>query len=204
MLVSTLRTGLIWLLCLGIAIASWRFLWAGVEASMGHVAYHADLRPIAFYTHVVLAPAALALVPFQLWNGLRASKPGLHRLLGRAYGIAIVLSGLSGLWLALTTEAGAVAAWGFGLLAIAWLATTIRGIGLAMQGDRLAHRRWMIRSIALTLAAVSLRLQVFATLLLDLPFDTAYSAIAWLCWVPNLIVAELVLRRGTSLRLRAA
>ncbi|CAN7146337.1 DUF2306 domain-containing protein [Devosia sp. LjRoot3] len=204
MLASTLRTGLIWFLCLGIAIASWRFLWAGVESSMGHVAYHADLRPIAFYTHVVLAPAALALVPFQLWNGLRASKPGLHRLLGRAYGIAIVLSGLSGLWLALTTEAGAVAAWGFGLLAIAWLATTIRGIGLAMQGDRLAHRRWMIRSIALTLAAVSLRLQVFATLLLDLPFDTAYSAIAWLCWVPNLIVAELVLRRGTSLRLRAA
>lgn len=97
-----------------------------------------------------------------------------------------------------------MAAWGFGLLAIAWLATTIRGIGLAMQGDRLAHRRWMIRSIALTLAAVSLRLQVFATLLLDLPFDTAYSVIAWLCWVPNLIVAELILRRGTSLRLRAA
>lgn len=201
---SALRTGLLWILCLGIALASWRFFLTGVEASMGHVAYHAALRPIAFYAHVTLAPVALALVPFQLWNGLRQSQPRLHRLLGRVYGVTIALSGLSGLWLALTTEAGAMAAWGFGLLAVLWLGTTLRGIALAMAGDHVAHRRWMIRSIALTLAAVTLRLQVFAVVLLDLPFDVAYLAIAWLCWVPNLIVAELVLRRGAALRLRPA
>lgn len=197
-----LRTGLTmtgaalcWLLCLGVALASWRFAVGGVEATMGFVAYHAQLRPLAFYAHVGLAPVALALVPFQLWGGLRARRPALHRGLGRAYGIAVLVSGAAALWLALTTTAGPVAAWGFGLLALAWLGSTAMGISLALRGDLAAHRRWMLRSIALTLAAVTLRLYLPVPLLLGWDFAPAYAAIAWLCWVPNLLIAELVLRR---------
>lgn len=200
------RTALLWILTIGVAVFSWRFMVGGVEATMDFVAYHARLRPVAFYAHVIFAPVALALVPFQLWQGLRRNRPGLHRLMGRLYGMAILVSGTGGLWLAATTEAGTVAALGFGTLAVLWLGTTIMGIGLAMRGDRAAHRRWMIRSIALTLAAVTLRLQIPASMMLDLPFDTAYPAIAWLCWVPNLIVAEAFLRwpRRPVIRLRAA
>lgn len=199
------RTGLLWFFTIGVAAFSWRFMAGGVEATMEFVAYHAQLRPIAFFAHVILAPVALALVPFQLWQGLRDRRPQVHRLMGRAYGMAVVISGASGLWLAVTTEAGPVAAFGFGLLAVLWLGTTITGIRLAMSGDRIAHRRWMIRSVALTLAAVTLRIQIPASMMLDIPFDTAYPAIAWLCWVPNLIVAELVLRwpRRPVARLRS-
>ncbi len=188
------RNALLWILCLGVALVSWRFMAGGVEATMAFVAYHAQYRPIAFFAHVILAPVALALVPFQLWQGLRNRRPMVHRLIGRIYGAAILLSGSGGLWLAINTEAGAVAAWGFGLLAVAWLGTTGWGIALAMRGDRVAHRRWMIRSIALTLSAVTLRIYLGMTFGFGLDFDTAYPAIAWLCWVPNLIVAELVLR----------
>lgn len=200
------RTALLWILTLGVALASWRFMVGGVEATMDFVAYHAQLRPIAFFAHVILAPVALALVPFQLWEGLRRRRPAMHRLIGRLYGLSIVLSGLGGLWLAVTTQAGPVAAWGFALLAIAWLWTTLWGIGLAMRGDRIAHRRWMIRSIALTLSAVTLRLYLGGVFGFGLDFDTAYPAIAWLCWVPNLIVAEAILRwpRRPVTRLRAA
>ena len=201
-----LGKSLLWLLCLGVALASWRFMVGGVEATMGVMAYHAALRPLAFYAHVVLAPVALALVPFQLWQGLRQRRPLVHRLVGRLYGISILVAGLGGLWLAITTEAGPVAAWGFGLLAIAWLGTTFRGIGLAMRGDRINHRRWMIRSIALTLSAVTLRIYLGLVFAFGLEFETAYAAIAWVCWVPNLIVAELILRRPSTplLKLRAA
>ena len=200
------RTALLWFLALGVALFSWRFMVGGVEATMGFVAYHAQLRPIGFFAHVTFAPVALALVPFQLWQGLRQNRPVIHRLLGRLYGIAILISGLGGVWLAATTQAGPVAALGFGTLAVLWLGTTGWGISLAMRGDRVVHRRWMIRSIALTLAAVTLRLQIPASMMLDIPFDTAYPAIAWLCWVPNLIVAEMILRwpRRPAVRLRAA
>lgn len=199
------RTGLLWFFTIGVAVFSWRFMVGGVEATMEFVAYHAQLRPIAFFAHVILAPVALALVPFQLWQGLRDRRPLVHRLMGRAYGMAVVISGASGLWLAVTTEAGPVAAFGFGLLAVLWLGTTITGIRLAMSGDRIAHRRWMIRSIALTLAAVTLRIQIPVGMMLEIPFDTAYPVIAWLCWVPNLIAAELILRwpRRSTVRLRA-
>ena len=200
------RTALLWFLTIGVAVFSWRFMVGGVEATMEFVAYHAQLRPIAFFAHVVFAPVALALVPFQLWQGLRNRRPRLHSMLGRLYGLAILISGAGGLWLAINTMAGPVAAFGFGLLAVLWLGTTGWGISLAMRGDRVAHRRWMIRSIALTLAAVTLRVQIPASMMLDIPLDTAYPAIAWLCWVPNLVVAEMIVRwpRRPVVRLRAA
>jgi hypothetical protein len=52
----------------------------------------------------------------------------------------------------------------------------------------------MIRNFSLTFAAVTLRLYLPASLAAGLPFDTVYPAIAWLCWVPNLVVAEFLLR----------
>ncbi|WP_338722217.1 DUF2306 domain-containing protein [Devosia sp. XK-2] len=188
------RNALLWIFALGIAVFSWRFMVGGVEATMAFVAYHAEARPLAFFAHVGFAPVALALVPFQLWQGLRQKRPFVHRLIGRLYGLAILISGVGGLWLALNTAAGPVASWGFGILAVLWLSTTGWGIGLAMRGDRVAHRRWMIRSIALTLAAVTLRIQLLVSMMFDIPMDVAYPAIAWLCWVPNLLIAELMLR----------
>ena len=202
MLVSGLgavRNVVFWVLCLGVALVSWRFLVAGVDLTMPTVAYHASLRPIAFYAHVGLAPIALALVPFQLWRGLRDRHRPVHRLLGRLYGAAVMLSGLGGLWLALTTTSGPVASSGFALLAVLWLATTAIGIQSAMSGDLARHRVWMIRSIALTLAAVTLRIYLPLSMLTGMDFDTAYAAIAWLCWVPNLLVAEYLVGRRPSL-----
>jgi len=57
-----------------------------------------------------------------------------------------------------------------------------------------AHRAWMIRSMSLTFAAVTLRLYLPVVPLLGLPFVDGYRAISFLAWVPNLILAELYLR----------
>lgn len=54
----------------------------------------------------------------------------------------------------------------------------------------------MIRSWALTLAAVTLRLYLPLVMILDLSFLPWYRAISFLAWVPNLIAAELCLRRS--------
>jgi len=56
----------------------------------------------------------------------------------------------------------------------------------------------MVRSIALTLAAVTLRIYIPLGVVLGLPVEPSYQVIAWLCWVPNLVVAEWRLRRGRS------
>ena len=80
------------------------------------------------------------------------------------------------------------------MLAILWLFTTLMGLRLAMARRFDAHRAWMIRSWALTFAAVTLRLYLPMIPLFDVAFLDGYRAISFLCWIPNLIAAELYLR----------
>jgi hypothetical protein len=80
--------------------------------------------------------------------------------------------------------------WGFGLLAVLWLVTSLLALVRVRSRDFAAHREWMIRSYALCLAAVMLRIYMPLSAVAGIPFEDAYPAVAWLCWVPNLIVAE--------------
>ncbi|WP_172293124.1 DUF2306 domain-containing protein [Pseudoruegeria sp. HB172150] len=192
-----IRTFLFWFLSLAIALASWRWLALGVELSMPPMFHHVFKKPVALYVHIFFAPVALALMPFQFWAGLRNRRPAVHRWLGRGYGMAILFSGTGGFFIALNTNAGPVAASGFALLAVLWLATTARGIQLAMARRIAEHRRWMIRSAALTFAAVTLRLYL-PLLAAAFGFETGYPIVAWLCWVPNLLIAEWLLLRPQS------
>lgn len=181
-------------LCVLIALGSWRFIPLGIEVSMPHMAHHLTRDAIALYAHLVFAPVALAVLPFQFRPGLRARRPGLHRALGRVYAGAILISGLAGIVLAANSHAGPVAGWGFGLLAVAWLGTTALAVIHALRRNIAAHRAWMIRSAALTFAAVTLRLEL-PVLAVTFGFDTGYLIVAWACWLPNMVVAEVLARR---------
>ncbi|WP_425049659.1 DUF2306 domain-containing protein [Psychromarinibacter sp. S121] len=197
------RTVLFWLLSLAVALVSYRWLAFGVEASMDFMLHHFIDRRTAFLAHVLFAPVALALAPFQMAKSLRARRAALHRWMGRVYGVAILISGLGGLAMAPFSSAGPVAAWGFGILAVLWLGVTGRGIWLAMQRRIAEHRRWMIRSVALTFGAVTLRIEL-PLLAMAFGFDTGYRIVAWLSWVPNLLIAEWWLRRTDARPLVAA
>ena len=145
--------------------------------------------------HVAGAATALLIAPFQVLPGLRARQPGLHRVMGRIYVAGCLAGGMGGLVLAFGSTAGPIATAGFGLLALAWLATTVQAWRMALARRVAEHRAWMIRSMALTLAAVTLRLYLPFAALGPIPFFDAYRAIAFLCWVPNLLLAEVWLKR---------
>jgi hypothetical protein len=53
----------------------------------------------------------------------------------------------------------------------------------------------MVRNFALTFAAVTLRLYLPASMAAGVAFELAYPVIAWLCWLPNVIVAEVLFNR---------
>ena len=72
----------------------------------------------------------------------------------------------------------------------------------AVAGQYATHRRWMIRSLSLTFAAVTLRLMLPMIPLTGLAFVEGYRAISFLCWVPNLLLAELWLRTVGNRRSR--
>ena len=56
----------------------------------------------------------------------------------------------------------------------------------------------MLRAFALTYAAVTLRLWLIALIPLLGDFSSAYAVVPFLCWVPNLVVVELLLRRSRT------
>ena len=103
--------------------------------------------------------------------------------------------------LAPTAYTGAVASVGFTVLAMATLFTTWTALRMVLAHRYGEHRRWMIRSFSLIMAGVMLRVWVplFNGLssagIVSLPFETAYATIAWLCWVPNLLIALMWTRR---------
>jgi len=76
------------------------------------------------------------------------------------------------------------------------MTVTTLALKAALERRFAAHRAWMIRSFALTFAAVTLRLYLPLLLVVPVPFLTGYAAISFLCWVPNLMVAEAFLKRG--------
>lgn len=168
-------------------------------------AVHPDMRTAfeahsgAIYLHVFTSVLAMALGPLQFSTRLRRTYPALHRWSGRIYlGVGVLAGGLSGLYIAQFAHGGLVSQLGFSALALLWLYTGLRAYRAIRQRKLDEHRRWMVRNYALTLAALTLRLYVPLALLAQLEFALAYSAIAWLCWVPNLLLAEWRFVRARS------
>ena len=182
------RTALITatVLSLLIALSSYRFLALGLPMSFPEMLGQIESRRLAFILHISLAPVALVIGSLQFYPGLRQSRKALHRLLGRIYGVAILLSGAAGFYVALGAEGGPVAQVGFALLAVLWVVVTANAVRHAIARRIGQHRRWMIYSFALTFAGVTLRLYLLGFIAAGMSYTEASPYLAWLCWLPNL------------------
>jgi uncharacterized membrane protein len=180
-----------------IALYGLRFAVVGLPAFGPDLFESFVQRPWAIWFHVVFGPVALVTGALNFRHAWRRARPALHRRLGEAYVLATLLTGLAGGWLALFAQGGLNTTLGFGALAIGTLTTVGMAYRCARARDFRAHRRWMIRSYALILAAVALRIQLPLLAMALQGFLPAYDIIAWSCWVPNLLMAEWIARRTT-------
>ena len=148
--------------------------------------------PSASVLHFLGGGIVLLAGASQFHAGLRKKYTKLHRWLGRVYVAGVLIGGIAGFTLAFYSVGGLAAQAGFLVLAVCWLLSTGLAFRYILRRDIVAHQRWMIRSYALTLGAVTLRIYLPLFLMQGIPFEQAYPAIAWLAWVPNLIIAEWV------------
>jgi hypothetical protein len=154
-----------------------------------------ETHQLGIYLHVFAASLALCIGPWQFLGAFRARYPGWHQVMGRIYVfIGVGVGGFSGLYMSWFAYGGWVSTIGFGLGALIWLYTAVRGILDARARRFDSHRDWMTRNFAMTLAAVSLRVGLGLGFASQLPFHMFYPALAWLSWVPNLLLAEWLLR----------
>lgn len=145
---------------------------------------------IGFYTHIIGGGIALLCGWSQFSKRVRDRYLHWHRRLGKTYVVAVLLSGGSGLMIGFLATGGWIAASGFVGLALVWLYTTLSAY-THIRGARVAaHERMMMYSYAACFAAVTLRIWLPLLTIAFQDFVTAYRAVAWVCWVPNLVVAR--------------
>ncbi|MGW5262342.1 DUF2306 domain-containing protein [Microbispora sp. NPDC004025] len=159
--------------------------------------------------HIVFGTVALLTGCFQVWPWFRRSHLRAHRWMGRAYFfLGVFPAGIAVLGVAPFGHTGFGGNTGNTMLGVVWLLTGFAGWRMARQRRFPEHRRWMIRSFALTTSIVASRLWAGVLFAVQLPrLDSAYggdqqamieaigSAGVWLSWVVNLLIAEWWLER---------
>lgn len=186
------------ILSVPVALMSYRYLIPGDFGQAPPIVANRFTAVGALTVHAGFAATALLIGPFQFLPGLRRARPTLHRRLGKTYVVCCMMAGVAGLLLAFGAQTGVVSTAGFGLLALLWLGVTAQAWRLAIARRFVEHERWMIRSFALTFAAVTLRLYLPFAFVSPFGYDDTYRAISFLCWVPNLMLAEIYLARRAS------
>jgi uncharacterized membrane protein len=148
--------------------------------------------------HLTTGGIALAVGAFQFNSRLRNNRPAFHRLLGKIYVVTVLIGGVAALLMAPFSSGGMAGHLGFGVLAVLWLITTTAAYWHARAANFDDHQRWMIRSYALCWAAVTLRIYLVIAGVAGGYDEQFYPVIAWLAWVPNLIVAEWLFVRAVK------
>ncbi|MDA2384532.1 DUF2306 domain-containing protein [Bacillus cereus] len=168
-----------------------------VKAKLMYGSKLSEFWYVMLFIHITTSIVALVIGPFTLSTKFRERNINRHRIVGRIYMVGILLGGVSGLYLSFYATGGLVAKLGFGLLSILWLASAYQALHRVKNKKIKEHRNWMIRNYSLTFGAVTLRiwLPLFIVLFGIERFELSYAIIAWLAWVPNLIVAELFIRK---------
>lgn len=181
------------------------------ESNAGLASHYVD-QPLAIQNtlkvHAGTGGLALALTPLLVSSRLRRRYPRLHRVSGRVSVAAIGVSAASGLVVAQVSYAGWSGRIGFSMLSVIWAWSAVKTVTAARAGRMAEHRRWAIRTAALTAAAVTLRLVLVVLIAAQAPgavtdpqvaFDRAYVLTPFLSWIPNLALAEWLLRRRPQL-----
>ncbi|MBT1686802.1 DUF2306 domain-containing protein [Dawidia soli] len=167
---------------------------------------HNDVWRIAFFTHVWSSCFLLIAGFTQFYNPLKQKLSTLHRYVGLLYLVILVfLSGPAGLIMALYANGGLLSQSAFTLLSVLWIYFTVRAYVAILWRDFTTHGNFMIRSYALTLSALTLRAWKYLLVMFFQPHPMdAYMIVAWLGWVPNLLLAEWLIYRKLTWRILSA
>ena len=154
---------------------------------------HLDFYRVAFYSHIfssviVLLSGAVLFSEFVL-----RKLPKLHRMVGKLYVcLLLLISAPSGMVMAFYANGGWMAQLSFLILTLLWWWFTYRGYRTARQRKFKAHKKWMIRSYALTFSAITLRVaQMILGTYFYLDTEVQYILVSWGSWILNLMVVEL-------------
>ncbi len=149
-----------------------------------------------FYAHVYSSIFVLLSGFLSVFIQPNSSLRNLHQISGKIYVFTLLLiAAPSGIYMGFYANGGILAKISFVILGILWWFTTYKAYLEIRKKNVLNHKKWMYRSYALAVSAITLRLWkvVLVYFFQPNPMDV-YEVIAWLGWVPNLILIEILIK----------
>jgi hypothetical protein len=156
----------------------------------------------AYYSHVLIGGIILVVGFFQLLPKSTQRFKKLHRIGGYIYVMGILFfAAPGGIVMSLFIDRGPWVLTSFLIQGSLWFWFTALAFDRIRKKNISAHRQWMWRSYALTFAAITLRIYIFiSSYSYNLSVPEAYATLAWLSWLPNLILTEIYLRTTASVQ----
>ena len=194
---QTLRKTLwviITLSAIAVAELNLRFIWMDIRHVFHGILDHLGKQDFELYLHLYTAPLLLVVGAILFYPRMRQRYPTVHRWAGRAYVVTVLVTSVATLRLSLNETEGPMTVFGFAALSVLWFITAGFAWLRAAQGRYLEHGDWMIRNYALTLTNVTFRAEVHLLLWSGMRFDDVYEPLRTLQLIPNLLIAEFLIR----------
>lgn len=175
---------------------------AGVEtARLAGLDPRATARaaPPFFVLHALAGTVALISGITQFGSTVSLRFRSFHRLGGRVYLAAVLISALSAVPVALEFDVPSAATTSFVVLAALWISSSLIAVREARRRRRESHRAWASRSYALTLFFLTFSVWLEA-LRPWVPEAGLYPMAVTLGWFANLLVVEALIRGGKTAR----
>jgi uncharacterized membrane protein len=187
------------LLALLVSVMSFMYLFDGVNEGYLELKSKEVLKSRLWwsflYTHIVTGGIAIVIGWIQFSKRMQTTYVKWHRTLGKIYVVMALLCAISGFYIGFFATGGWIPATGFIAMALIYFYTTLQGF-LAIKNKQItAHQNYMTYSYAACLAAVTLRIYIPLSFVLEIDYILAYSIIAWVSWIPNLAIAWWVNKR---------
>lgn len=193
------RSTLWWLMLamtIGVAAMNLRFIWIDIHGIMHRAVDHLERDRFKLYLHLSTAPFILIAGALLHNRNLRERAPKVHRWGGRIYLTLIMLTAPATFIMALRETEGIMTVWSFAILSVLWFATGTMAWYHAVKRNFPVHSQWMVRNYALTFTNVTFRAELHLLLAFGMPLATVYEPIRIFQMIPNLLVAELLIRSG--------
>lgn len=151
----------------------------------------------AFYIHVFTSILTLLAGFTQFSSYILKEHKNLHRIMGRVYVFSILFINFpAGMIMAFYANGLLPTRIAFIILDSLWFWFTLRAFLEIKKGNIKAHKQFMMRSYALTFSAITLRTwKIVLSSLFVLSPLALYQMEAWMGFVPNLFLAEWLIRK---------
>jgi len=152
-------------------------------------------RALWLLPHIIFSMAAILIGPIQFIPQIRNKYLKLHRRLGRIYIVSVVLGGILGMYLAITSGVNLPYAVGLFFLGFTWVISAIMAL-LSIKNKKIElHKEWMVRSYIITFAFVTFRFVEDILMALEVGSRMEVLVlVSWASWVIPLFIGEVIIQ----------